>query len=219
MKKIIVIMIVFFISLNVYAIDACSTSELSRLNELANNVTFKSNYNIIEDDEVEEINVIYNIEISNYSDDLKISYKTTYDDEIIEVDPKVGLDADFSPTDNVTFYIRAYTDNMCTTKLLKTVTVKLPEYNEYYYYHKDKCDNNSDFKYCKEFMDVDISDEEIEKLFDEYLKKDDIINVPEVVKNNKAIIFGCIYGVVVIGIVAVILIVLEKNKKKKKDDL
>ena len=70
MKKIIIFIVSFFLCLNVYATDECTNSELQRLNELANNVTFRKSYKINADNEYKEINTIskYNYVVVN--DDL-----------------------------------------------------------------------------------------------------------------------------------------------------
>ncbi len=212
LKKILLIIVSFFISINVYATDACTTSELNRLKELANNVQFKKNYRIIEDKEENAIDVMYNIDIINYDKDLRIFYKTQYDDEETEVFQREDNIGDFSPTENVTFYIRAFSNNDCITKLLKSVTIKLPAYNEYYYFHKEKCDTYPDFKYCSEFLDTELSDEEIDKLFDEYLKKDEKTD-------NEKKEFNYIY-IVILGVLlllTIIVVVIIKNKRNKDD--
>ena len=121
-KKLMLVIFTFFICSNVFALDACTTSELSRLKELANNVEFKRNYKITEDEEEHAIDVLYNIDIINRDKDLKIYYKTAYDTEKIELSSRETNVGDFAPTENVTFYIHAYAENACITKLLKTVT-------------------------------------------------------------------------------------------------
>ena len=59
MKKILFsfsLLLIYFCCLNVSAIDACTTSEMTRLRELANNVTFNYNYKIeYESEEDEEL--------------------------------------------------------------------------------------------------------------------------------------------------------------------
>ncbi len=221
MKKIIIFVITFLISFNVYAIDipACTDSEMTRLKELANNVEFKRNINITEqelDEDTTELYVTYDITIANFDKDLKISYKNNVMGEntiTSETTTIKGLNED----NTITFSIYAYTNNLCTNNLLKTVTVKLPTYNSYYYYNKDKCQTYPNFKYCKEYLDLgDLYYEDIDDMFDEYIKERTSVPVQDnKLANNIVYLIG---GGVIILLAIIITIIIIK-KKKNKDDL
>ena len=116
------------------------------------------------------------------------------------------------------FSIYSYTTNKCTDNLLKTITIELPYYNDYYYYNKNKCLEHQNFTYCKEFLDTsDITFSEIDKLYDDYLKEDNIVN--KITKSDKFIYI--ISGIRILAIVSIVIIVIKnnKNKRNKKDDL
>ena len=52
----------------------------------------------------------------------------------------------------------------------------MANYNYYYAENKDRCAEYPDFEYCEEFKDVSYDDfEEIDKLFEDYIKKDSVI--------------------------------------------
>ncbi len=216
MKKLIVFVILFFISLNVYAVDvpACTDSEMTRLKEIANNVSFKKSYQI-DDEEDDSVSFFYNVDIINFDSDLKISYLDSLSDEDERINLNSGQEIPtvFYEGSSVKFSIYAYTNNLCTGKLLKTVTLEFPVYNDYYYFNKEKCQNNMNFKYCKEYLDVsEIEFSKIDKLFDEYLQKNEVQS-PNKKKINWYILGGGL-GILMVVIVGLIVFL---NKKLKKD--
>lgn len=202
-------------SLKVNAYEACTTSEMERLKELAKNVEFKPSYEISSvDEEFESVEVNYKVEIVNFDSDLKIQYTSKYEEEgTLKSDTKEI--ENLADGDKLTFKIYSYTTNLCTDEILKTVSLELPKVNDYYYFNKEKCEANKDFKYCKEFMDTDDLDfEDIDKEFEDYLNPgiDEIISKLD----QKTFIYIGI-GVGIIVIVGTLVIVMLK--KKKKDDL
>lgn len=219
MKKYFVLLItfIFFITiLDVKAVDECSTSEMKRLKEIANNVQFKTNYemDIYEDSEVSSVSLIYSIDIFNFSEDLKIFYNTEYADERIELKSNQNKITDLSEGDKITFYIYSYTNNLCTDEILKKVSVELPVYNRYYYYNKEKCDLHSEFKYCKEFMDTgDKQHFEIDLEFDKYLKEDIIDDIID--SNN--LVWYIVIPVVSIAIIVIVFLIIKKIMIKRED--
>ena len=149
---IIIAVITFTIYKNVFAIDACTNSEMERLRELANNVEFKTNYDFdIVDKDMKKIYLNYTIEFINLDDDLKISYKVN-NGETIELEPGVKSIKNLGPDNKITISIYSYTDNLCTERLLRTKTINLLPYNDYYYFNKEKCQEYPEFEYCQEFI-------------------------------------------------------------------
>ena len=216
MKKILFsfsLLLIYFCCLNVSAIDACTTSEMTRLRELANNVTFNYNYKIeYESEEDEELWMSYSFEILNYNDDLKVYLN----DQSNLIDVNTFQNQEFSRGENITFYIYSYTDNLCTDELLRTIDVKLPVYNTYYYFNKERCEGYPDFEYCKEFMDVsEYSFSEIDEMFQKYVDGDNIIDLITDDNYRLYFIFGGIGLILVIIIVCFIFI----KRKRKKDDI
>lgn len=201
-------------SLKVDAYEACTQSEMERLKELAKNVEFKPSYEIsYVDDENKNVEVNYKIQIINFDSDLRIEYTSKYEEEdTLKSDTKEITN--LADGDKFTFKIYSYTTNLCTDEILKTVTVDLPKVNDYYYFNKEKCDDNKDFKYCKEFMNTDDLDfEDIDKEFEEYLNP----NIEELINKMDKKIF--IYIGIGVGVIVVGTIVIVCLKKKKKDDL
>ena len=226
MKKVLYILMVMIVGLsiknvNAYTVPACTAKEMDRLRELASNVEFKTEYDIeTVDKENKELVVNYKIQIVNFDKDLKIHYNNKFgsssEDEIL--DNTTTNITGVAPGDTYTFKIYSYTDNLCTDEVLKTVAVTLPKLNEYYYFNKEKCDQNPDFKYCKEFMDVgDLYFEDIDKEFDEYLNPSTNNPVSKALGGNIPLYLIIGGGVLVVGIVAVVIFLIIK--KKKKDDL
>ena len=216
MKKILFsfsLLLIYFCCLNVSAIDACTTSEMTRLRELANNVKFNYNYKIeYESEEDEELWMAYSFEILNYNDDLKIYLN----DQSNLIDVNTFQNQEFSRGENIVFYIYSYTDNLCTDELLRTINVELPVYNTYYYFNKERCEEYPDFEYCEEFMNVsEYSFSEIDEMFQKYVDGDNIIDLITDDNYRLYFIFGGIGLILVIIIVCFIFI----KRKRKKDDI
>lgn len=221
--KYILPIVLFGLVTNVKAIDACTTEEMSRVRELANQIEIKTNYRIEEDEERKKngasdyLDVIYTIDVVNLSEDLKIYYKNISDIDSIELDPTELQDTEFSEGQKIKFDIYSYTTNLCTNEFLKSITIEFPVYSRYYYVNKEKCVENPEFEYCKEFQDNgDKSIEEIDKLLEEYKNKKTDNSENEIkneLLNNYSIIIAI--GIVVI----VILFIIIKVKKKKNEDL
>lgn len=211
MKKILKclsLIIIFLITSNVYAIDDCSTKEMNRLKELANNVKFTYSYQVEEESKEEEyIIALYKFEVLNLSSDLHLVYNKKV---ISENDLK---NIDFYDRHQV-FELYSYVDNLCTDELVKKVEIDLPVLNSYYYFNKEKCLEYPDFKYCQEFLDInDISYDEIDKLFLEYTKED---NNDSSKKEDNNILY-IIIGSVCISILVIISIILIIKKRNKED--
>lgn len=215
--KIILMIVLFFITTNVFAIDNCTNDEMKRLRELANNV--KINYEYTVDDEIieeETVYVHYNIKVINLSDDLKIYYNG--EDNNLRLYSKEEIEnMEFSSGTTHKFYLYSYTNNLCIDELIKTISVKFPVVNSYYYFNKEKCLNNQDFKYCKEFSNEEnYSFEEIDKMFDDYLNKGNSNNGNQI---NKYLTKYIYYIIGIIILILVIVIVIIKVKKNKKEDI
>ena len=206
---------------NVKAVDDCTTEEMNRLRELANKVEFKTNYEIKENEADKQagysdyIDVIYTIDVINYNDDLKIYY-IDLDNKKNELEIKNLNNIYFYENNKIQFQIYSYTDNLCTDELLRTITIDFPVYSRYYHYNKEKCQNNQEFKYCKEFYDNgNKTTKEIEKLFEEFLNKD---------KNNNKLINSTVnYNIYImiatVLILSALLIYFIIKKIKKDNDL
>lgn len=215
--KIILMIVLFFITTNVFAINDCTNAEMKRLRELANNVKITYEYTV--DDEIieeETVYVHYNIKVINLSDDLKIYYSgednnlRAYSKEEIE-------DMEFSAGTTNKFYLYSYTNNLCTDELIKTILVEFPVVNSYYHFNKEKCLNNQDFKYCQEFFNEEnYSFKEIDKMFDDYLNNGNSNNSNQI---NKYLTKYIYYIIGIIVLVLVIVIVIIKVKKNKKEDI
>ena len=218
MKKIkyLLPMLLLFITINVKAIDKCTTEEMNRLNELAKNVQFKTDYEIIEvtkdsEDDVKGNFAQYKIQIINMNNDLKIAFRESDDDELIYVNPTEMEEYSFYGGRKIEFQIFSYTTNLCTDELLRTEKINLPAYNYFYAKNKEECKKYPEFKYCKEFLDDNNSKtyEEMNKEFKEYLNNEE--NVGSFLEHNYIYI---IIGIVIIIIAVVLVFVLKKRKKK-----
>lgn len=222
MKKIkyILVLVIFCLTFNVKAIDQCTSEEMNRLRNLANQVEFKQEIffdNLDEEDNgmTDEIMVSYKISMINYNDELDYYIKTNNDELFEKLDINELNNLYFYPGETLSIRIYSYTENSCTNDLLTTKTIKFNYYNDYYYFHKDKCKEYPEFKYCKEFIQMDKEFEEIDKLFNEYIQKNDPSSTSNKFVDNNTIIY-IISGVGLIILISVIIFII---KRKKQNDL
>ena len=214
--KYLIPILIMFIAINVKAIDACTPEEMNRLRELAKNVQFKTNYNMLTaEDGIDDLEVVYHLNVINFNNDLSIYMKTNDDEEFKIIDPNNMDDKYFFEGEVVTFKIYSHTTNLCTNELLNTNNIKFDYYNYWYYKNKDNCNKYHDFKYCKEFMKTDKNDEEIDKLFNEYKKEingENDSKILDFISNYKYIII-IIVSIIIIGVT--VFIILKRNKKER----
>lgn len=214
--------LLFFITFNVKAIDACTNEEMVRLRELAKQVQFKTDYEINTTETtndagekiINDVDVLYKIQIINDNEDLRYYYKLSSQKEKKQVSSNDLSNMSFPDGEKLQISIYSYTTNLCTDELLKTETIDLPAYNIYYYLNQDKCKSNPDFKYCKEFMNVEINNEEIEKQFDKYLEEKNFKQASNFLKEN---IIYILIGIVVIITGLIFGLKIFKKRKKKLD--
>ena len=214
--KIILMIVLFFITTNVFAINDCTNDEMKRLRELANNVKITYDYKIdFESLEDETIIVFYNIKINNLPSDLQIYFQSIDDDEL-RVYSKEELESlEFAGSSKEKFYLYSYTNNLCTDELIKRIDVNFKPINPYYYFNKEKCLDNKDFKYCQEFMSIDdMSFAEIDAL----LNKENKTNFDKT-QNSKYFILIISVLVIIVVTIIVIKIIVTKKRKKKEDYL
>lgn len=226
MKKIkyLLILLLIISFKNVSAIDNCTSSEMTRLRELANNVEIKYEDKVEEIWEVNDenatsesfvgVNVVYKLVINNYNSDLKLYIKLNNNEKkIISVEELENKN--FYETDNIQIEIYSLTNNLCTDELLRTITIKLPIYNQFYYSHKEECIKYPDFKYCEEFLDLtNVDFDKINAEFEKYLSNQNDVRINNDIKINKYLLIG---GIVAIVMIITVLSLWKKNKKKKDD--
>ena len=209
--KYIVLILIVFTFFDVKA-ATCTSDELAKLKELANNIEIKKQVQIRKDNPPIEDGVYYTIDISNYNHDLLIRYKTY--GVMHELDTSDYSDLLFSEGQKVTFYIYAFTLNTCSGNLLRTIDYKFDIYNMYYYNNKEKCDANPEFKYCDEYLDTSkMNTEDIDKKFDEYLAKNNN-NSSNIKIDSNNLIYYIIGSVVLVIVIGVVIVVIIRKKKK-----
>ena len=222
--KFIIVFLVFFIFINVKAIDSCTNEELGRLKELANNVEIKYEYELKEyeteyidesGNSIIDIMANYKLNIINDSSDLKYIY--TIGDNKYQYDSNEDslTSIELSQGDNLNISIVAYSNNLCSGKVLKSMSITLPYYNKYS--KNEECLNYPDFKYCKELLDDYITEEVFQKELNKYKKSPD--NNSDPISINKVISLTYIYyfmgGFVVIVIIVIISLSIKKRRKEK----
>lgn len=222
--KYLFIIVILSTALNVKAVDKCDSNELNRLKELANKVEFKLSYDKVEynDEEYIEyygkpyVEVIYKIQLVNLNDNLVVYYKSSVDNDFKLLNIDEFQNKEFPGYEKLIFKIYSYVDNSCTHELLLTKNLKFPEYNMFYYINKDKCEQYSEFKYCKEWLDEnDINDvDKIEKMFQEYISSHKESNSNKKTFKEYSLYIYIGIGVVVLSTVVVLLIIRKERIKR-----
>lgn len=243
MKKktmfIIGLFVMFFCYINVYAADACESSELSRLRKLAEKVDFDYSY------EIKELTtpggtvnkyIEYSISAINLNDDLQVVIMEDYfANKFTEFKGDSEGKATLKPFlegDKVNITIYAYTENACSGKKITTKTITLPYYNKFYdlddcrlvrdydycmvKYYKEYCDDFQTFKYCQKFIDESVSQEKFDDKLNDFRKGKypRYFYVGDLQTDNKWIYFVVGGGIVLI--VAIFVFVNIKHKKVKR---
>lgn len=211
------ILFIFFININVFALEECTNEKLNTLKELAKNVNFSYDYEIIDDkyyetDEYTFKNINYSIKAVNLNDDLKVRLVNDNESVFTKDNPILS---DFTNGETVKIEIIAFTLNLCSGEVLLTKTINLPNINIYSI--RDECKNYQEFKYCKEIGDFDITDEEFLTELEKY--KEEQINNNKDNSNDKNFVEKYILYII-IGLIIIILItvfIINKYIKKKKE--
>ena len=222
MKKIkyLILIVLFLINIDVKAVDSCTTDEMARLKELANNVEFKYDYEIDEDLNAKNqglddyLLVEYKLKELNVSNDIRISIDSLNDSTNLEIINTNYDEINLGEGDKITFKIYSHTTNLCTDRLLRTVTITLPYYSRYYYVNKDKCLEYKDFEFCQELMDYKTryTNEEIDELLKDYLEENnDSNNIVDITN------FNYYYLIPIISFIVIVVILIVSKKKKNKD--
>lgn len=211
--KLFLIFSFFFLSSNVSALTECSSSDMKNLAELAKNVSFKYEKEVLdikltEDDEDTFKEVYYKITALNLNDSLKVKVKS--DEELIFTNENPTIN-DFFNGERVVIQIYANTPNLCSGNLITTKVVELPFYN--IFFEREECKTYPDFKYCKEFGDFSLDEETFLEELDKYKKSstktDD--NIKENVKK-----YGIYASILIILAIIILLVAIFKKNKKVK---
>ena len=219
MKKIkyIVLILLMVLTINVSAKgDECESAEYNRLKELAKKVEFDYDYKLIDN------KAVFSITAVNLTDELKVLIINDYYSgdyrQFKDKGEHKGTLENFTEGEKITVTIKAYVPNWCSGKTITTKLVKLPYYN--YYYDEEKCKGNEDFKYCKQLIDVKITQKDFDNQLAQFIKnreKNEQKNVEKAPEDNSELIkiIGLSAGgCVVVGVIVALLI-----KQKKKNSL
>lgn len=170
MKKIFKIIILFIIILPIGVSAYCTTDDKIRYSNLAVNIATSYEY--------EESNgsVVFSVTLHNVHKDLTVRDITSgsdYRSTINELNDFVINDL----KDGNTYSFEVYTNNSdCSYRLLNTLYVTLPKYNQLY--SDPVCDGASGYSLCQKWADIgNISYNEFVKLVNDYKNQEVIENV------------------------------------------
>ena len=164
-KKILMILIIIFLSINVKAIviEDCTSEKMTKLKELANKIELRYTYELKNDDGY--IYPIFKVHASNLHEDLKALiiedfYSMRYQEFKNDGQGNGSING-FKEGETVTVTMKAYTDDECSTRTVAVKQIKMPYYNRFY--DEEFCLTNPDFKYWVEFADIEITDDIYQK--------------------------------------------------------
>lgn len=149
---------------------SCDSTELYRLKQIANNVSYK--YDYIETKSNDGYSdVTFTITVSNVFDEL---YVVLAKDDTSDETQKVLLNKsnnevvvkDIKPGTNQRFEIYASSKSMCLNDKLSSFYVNIPSFNRFY--SDTLCDNSKEHEYCKKWVNVRVSKEEFVKELTNY---------------------------------------------------
>ena len=225
MKKIKYIFFVglFFICLNVSALNECTPEEMTRLKELADNISFQykvgvEDITLYDGDDYIYKEPYYTLQAFNIDSSLKVHVKnnnTYLTDQIDDL-------ASFMNGENVTIEFIAYTKNLCSGKVIMTKTIKLPYFNLYSL--RTECKDYPEFKYCSENGEYDISEEEFLEELENYKKNNKNSEKKNNIEKKSAFLaflekyeFQISLTIGIVGFILLTLIVIKKNLDKDRD--
>lgn len=160
MKKVLFMLfvIVMFFNINIVkADDICSDEELARIKAIANNISY--NYKFVgTDDNIAGIQT-YSVSFSGITNDVYIT-DTSYQ-------YKANSDSDIIYIDSGKRNFMVLSDN-CFGKILRTIQLDLPKFNEYSTRIECIEDNSPKIDYCNPWYQGDITDNQFYKTIKEY---------------------------------------------------
>jgi hypothetical protein len=217
MKKIrfLVLILLLLLTINVKAASSCESKELNRLKELAKKLEYDYDYKLVNDKAVFSINVV------NLNEDLRVliieDYYAEKYQEFKDNSTHTATIDNFKPGEKVTITVKAFVTNWCSGKTVTTKVIKLPYYN--YNYDEEKCKGHEDFKYCKLLVDKELTKEEFDKLFEAYLKKQEVEPTPIVNPEKTDYTIYYIIGGIVLALIMIVFIIKYIIKRRNKNKL
>lgn len=191
----------------------CSSERIAELNKIANNVQVSYDYEMV--DETPK----FKVTVSNLTNDIYM-VDDIFAQNISGTGDKV---LDYASGTHINFTVYS-NDNNCKNEALTTKYVNLPAFN--YYYYDERCKDNSEYNYCKMWVDTSkLTDEEFAKGLEEYKnknktslkeeKKENKKNgIIDFIDKNKTILF-LTGGAILVVTISVVIVLLNRKRKKE----
>ena len=218
MKKIkyLLFAVLLLLTFNVNASKECEKTELNRLKEVAKKVELDYDYKLVND------KAVFSITAINLNSELKVVIMENYYNQNYKEFKNDGTGKgtlnNFESGEKVTVTMYAFVPNWCSGEKVYSKSIKLPYYN--YYYSEEKCKGYEDFKYCKQLIDSNITEESFENQLAAFKRNKDKETVEPVKEEDntvKYIIIGVVSLIVAIG--AIVLIIRNVSRIRKKNSL
>lgn len=206
MNKRIIFLLLLILPITIKA--DCSNQDLSRYKSLATQINYYTDFN--------ESNKKFNITIYNLSNELILNNRVT--DDSYYSQEKIGETRINDVTDGTTFKIYVFPKNgECSDYIVKSLYIKLPNYNQYY--EEEICKNN-DNVLCSKWTNTSVYTKEqfIEKVKSETKEEEPIV---EEEPEEKYGIFDFLADYYIPIIIAAVIIIIGTKyliERRKKFD-
>lgn len=221
MAKRVLCLILLLFAVNVKAIggDSCEKTELNRLKEEANHLSFA--YEFVEGDPVDgRYYGTFDIIVDNIPKDLKVmiihSWEMLQFDEFAPNSNGTGKLTGFSAGQKVKITVKAYVDNGCVARDIMIRTISLPYINQFY--DSVECKEDPSFKFClNRLTNTNISEKTFKSEYQKYKKEQELGN-PEYVTNNIKI-YIALALMIIIPLAIFIKNTVTNIIEKRKDEI
>ncbi len=190
----------------------CLDSQISEIQKLSANVAYSYTYNEINN------NVTFDITFTNLNGKLLI--KDTSNGKIYSSNKDVTVKG-LKP--NKEYRYEVYSKGfVCISDSLRTIYVKTPSYNKYY--KSELCKDIQEYKYCRKWINLNITDAEFKKKVNEYLleknrqekeavaEKQGLARLVEIITNS----YKRYYYIILPLIIVVCGIIIYRDDKKNE---
>lgn len=206
--KLLIILLSFILFPSLVSAE-CSDQQIHELNKLVDNIQFKYEHTG---------NNLFKVTLYNIPENITGTSNVGMFNAVDFDNPTNSVDGFIGGYNYQIFYI-TNSKNECGKTVLKTVSIKIPVYN--IHSKKDICKDEKyeDFKYCNEFLDKKISEEEFSNYLKEYkVNVDNFKNNVSLFKKIKNIVFNnwiIIFVSITLIVILIVSISIFKNKKRK----
>ena len=212
MRRYLTLIVMLFVFCPIVSAKTCDNTEFVSYQEIAKNVTYSYNYN--------KSTKVFDVTFTNLDSSFRLYNMNN--GQYYDVTGEEITIGDFQPGNS--YKIKIYTTYFCfEDEELYILYINLPYYNPYY--GSELCSGIENYKFCKKFITMSLSKEQIKQRIEEYKKSlvnSDTNDLEENKTNDSFLdILTSInsYVYYAIAILLVIAIIIARWYYNKKNDL